>query len=248
VNDAHRMKNWAAQQGFDESLTLTDDEPIKPVRENMRLAMKWLVDAAGPSDSLFLHYSGHGSTTNNSPSRYKPGADADDTIVPLDWAEAGEIVDNDLYKWLVEPLKQSTARLTVVFDCCHSGSGLDLHSNYRVNRDNSDVVRLIPNARPKLNQTADVVLLSACDDNQVAMDESDGVDSYGVLCHALLLQHHTKPDSSYRTMMLQIQRHLFEDPEMTQRPQLSAEGNLNLEAPFSVINDGVSRFLSEESG
>ncbi|RKP22239.1 peptidase C14, caspase domain-containing protein [Syncephalis pseudoplumigaleata] len=54
----------------------------------------------------------------------------DETIVPLDYEKAGMIVDDDLHELLVRPLKPGV-RLTAVFDCCHSGTVLDLPFTYK---------------------------------------------------------------------------------------------------------------------
>lgn len=46
-------------------------------------------------------------------------------LVPLDYATAGQIRDDDLYKQIVLGLKAGVYA-TFVMDCCHSGSVLDL--------------------------------------------------------------------------------------------------------------------------
>jgi hypothetical protein len=49
----------------------------------------------------------------------------DECIYPVDFKQAGPIVDNDLHDILVRSL-QPGVRLTAIFDSCHSGSVLDL--------------------------------------------------------------------------------------------------------------------------
>ena len=49
----------------------------------------------------------------------------DETLIPVDFETAGEIRDDDLYKCLVAPMKKGVT-VTCVFDCCHSGTVLDL--------------------------------------------------------------------------------------------------------------------------
>lgn len=49
----------------------------------------------------------------------------DETLVPLDYQQAGQIRDDLIFDTLVKPLPEG-ANLTVVMDCCHSGSILDL--------------------------------------------------------------------------------------------------------------------------
>lgn len=84
----------------------------------------------GPSDtqdSLFFHYSGHGSRVRDQDGDEDDGYD--ETIIPVDYKSAGEIVDDELHWVLVKPLPPG-CRLTAIFDCCHSGSALDLPYTY----------------------------------------------------------------------------------------------------------------------
>ncbi|KPV77110.1 uncharacterized protein RHOBADRAFT_34587, partial [Rhodotorula graminis WP1] len=98
-----------------------------PTRANIIRAMEWLVRDARPNDSLFFHYSGHGGQQRATEGDEADGMD--ENIYPLDHKTAGTIVDNDMHRILVTPLPQG-CRLTAVFDCCHSGSALDLPYTY----------------------------------------------------------------------------------------------------------------------
>lgn len=42
-------------------MTPCQDPWKRPTKANILTTMKWLVDGAQPGDSLFFHYSGHGS-------------------------------------------------------------------------------------------------------------------------------------------------------------------------------------------
>jgi hypothetical protein len=106
----------------------------RPTRANMTAAFDWLVGGAAAGDRLLLHYSGHGG---NLPALVA-GSEADgrdETLVPVDYATAGEIRDDELRARLVERLKGTGASLRVILDCCHSGTGLDLRYNLAFGRD-----------------------------------------------------------------------------------------------------------------
>jgi hypothetical protein len=90
--------------------------------------MKWLVQGAQPNDSLFFHYSGHGGTAKDSQNDEIDGFD--ETILPLDYAKNGQIIDDVIYENLVQPLPKG-CRLTAIFDSCHSGTVLDLPYTYQ---------------------------------------------------------------------------------------------------------------------
>jgi hypothetical protein len=85
--------------------------------------MQWLVKDARPNDALFFHYSGHGGQQADTDGDEADGMD--ENIYPLDHKTAGTIVDDDMHAIMVKTLPQG-CRLTAIFDCCHSGSALDL--------------------------------------------------------------------------------------------------------------------------
>ncbi|TNY19229.1 metacaspase-1 [Rhodotorula diobovata] len=133
-NDVRNVSKFLVERyGYkEEDMVLLLDErgaaPMSiPTRENMIRAMQWLVRDARPNDSLFFHYSGHGGQTRGNEGDEVDGMD--ETLYPLDHKTAGHIVDNDLHRIMVGPLPQG-CRLTAIFDCCHSGSALDLPYMY----------------------------------------------------------------------------------------------------------------------
>lgn len=108
---------------------LTDDQRdpnFQPTRQNIINAIGWLVSGLAPGDSLFLHYSGHGGTVAD-----KDGDELEDqTIFPVDHSRAGQITDDELNARICKMIPPGV-RLTALFDCCHSGSVLDLPFMYK---------------------------------------------------------------------------------------------------------------------
>ncbi|KAI8928014.1 caspase domain-containing protein [Entophlyctis helioformis] len=135
INDAQNMRRFlTTRYGFRDDpnhiVMLTDDQqnPVfRPTKQNILNAIQWLVAGSRPGDSLFFHFSGHGSQQADKDGDEEDGFD--ETICPLDFKTAGQIVDDDLNNMLVKPLPHGV-RLTAVFDCCHSGSALDLPFTY----------------------------------------------------------------------------------------------------------------------
>jgi hypothetical protein len=81
-----------------------------------------LIDGAREGDVLFFYFSGHGSQVKNSLSEEPDHLD--ESIVPADaWEGASDIRDKELRRRFV-PLLDRGARLTVILDSCHSGSGV----------------------------------------------------------------------------------------------------------------------------
>ncbi|KAG0322198.1 Ca(2+)-dependent cysteine protease [Linnemannia gamsii] len=128
VNDTAIMKGFLQDRGFedDKIRILTDDQVgtcWMPTRENILENLKWLIRDAKKNDSYFLHYSGHGGQIQDFDGDETAGFD--NCIFPLDHTETGVITDDELHNMLVKALPPGV-RLTAVFDCCHSGSALDL--------------------------------------------------------------------------------------------------------------------------
>ncbi|TFK21635.1 metacaspase [Coprinopsis marcescibilis] len=133
VNDVQNIyqfltSNWGYRQ--ENVVVLTDDQRDarrRPTRQNIIDAANWLSSNAEPNDALFFHFSGHGTHSEDTDGDEHDGRD--EAICPVDYAEAGTIVDDDLHDLLVKPLPVG-CRLTVLFDSCHSGSALDLPYMY----------------------------------------------------------------------------------------------------------------------
>ena len=88
--------------------------------------MDWLVSE--PQTTCFLHYSGHGGQVKDPDGDRASGFD--DTIVPVDYLTSGQLDSDTLHRRLVSHLPPSSS-LFVVFDCCHSGSAIELPFVYR---------------------------------------------------------------------------------------------------------------------
>ncbi|PNS21275.1 hypothetical protein CAC42_1054 [Sphaceloma murrayae] len=129
INDVKNVSAYLNEYfGYkrEDMVILTDDQQnamSQPTKANMIRAMHWLVKDARPNDSLFFHYSGHGGQTRDLDGDEDDGVD--EVVYPVDFRQAGHIVDDELHNLLVRPL-QPGVRLTAIFDSCHSGSALDL--------------------------------------------------------------------------------------------------------------------------
>mmetsp|Transcript_69735 Transcript_69735/g.159928 ORF Transcript_69735/g.159928 Transcript_69735/m.159928 type:complete len:366 (-) Transcript_69735:155-1252(-) len=126
-NDVLVMKQFIVeQQGFDENnikVLMDDGQHQNPEKENIMNGIRWLIDGAQSGDSLFMHYSGHGTQMKDDDGDEADGMD--EALCPVDYPSAGMIRDDDMFRELVATLPAG-CRLTVVMDCCHSGSILDL--------------------------------------------------------------------------------------------------------------------------
>lgn len=97
-----------------------------PTRDNI---IRELYNAANQSksgkiDTIWIHYSGHGSYVRDSDHDEDDGLD--ECILPCDFKENGIITDDTLFNIL----KEITCPVYITMDCCHSGTGFDLPFSY----------------------------------------------------------------------------------------------------------------------
>lgn len=137
-NDVNNIKNYLVRaQGFSESdmLILMDDgRHHPPTKRNIEDAFRRITEYSQAGDVVFIHYSGHGGRVRDYSGDEEDGYD--ETLIPVDFKTAGHIVDDDILKILVKPMRAGV-NCTVLMDCCHSGTVLDLP--YRFSADDSQM-------------------------------------------------------------------------------------------------------------
>lgn len=118
VNDVKNLQGvLTTLYGFAKTdiTTLIDYDATK---KNMQAAIKALIASGKAGDVLLLHYSGHGA---NVPDANGDEADKRDEILcptDLDWKDP---LTDDWLRVTIDKLKAGV-NLTIVMDCCHSGS------------------------------------------------------------------------------------------------------------------------------
>uniref|UniRef100_A0A383VPH1 Peptidase C14 caspase domain-containing protein n=1 Tax=Tetradesmus obliquus TaxID=3088 RepID=A0A383VPH1_TETOB len=122
VNDVNAMYSMLTTHfGFaPENITkLIDTDPSgeQPTGANIKRHLTEMVAASQPGDVLFFHYSGHGTQV---PSDHEEADAKDEALCPTDM---NTITDDDLRTIFVN--LADGVKLTVVADCCHSGTLLD---------------------------------------------------------------------------------------------------------------------------
>lgn len=94
-----------------------------PTKQNIRNAMQWLVSGCKAGDSLVFHFSGHGIQVVDDNGDEEDGYD--EALLPMDYEQEKEIVDDEINATLVRPLPAG-ATLHAIIDASHSGTILDL--------------------------------------------------------------------------------------------------------------------------
>lgn len=131
VNDVNLIADILTEQfGFDAAnRRMLTDEAATTAAILERL--EWLVADNEPGDVLYFHYSGHGSQMVNQTyeADYEPDG-KDEIICPHDLNWRDKVIRDDDLKRIFDKVPNGVS-LTVVLDCCNSGTGLDQDSEYQ---------------------------------------------------------------------------------------------------------------------
>jgi uncharacterized caspase-like protein len=116
AQDVRKMKDYLEAQGFDEVVTLVDEQVTPGAFRRPQLYLQGKMQA---NDRFLFYYSGHGTTsgTGMATRGFLPLADETD-----DGRHARSIAMLDLVKWLKG---LATQHLLVVLDSCFSGLAVD---------------------------------------------------------------------------------------------------------------------------
>lgn len=211
INDINDINTRIVNQGFKNISILTDHTTIKPTRTNILSAFTNLLTNSTAGDLLFFVYSGHGSYQRDNNGDETSGQDQ--LICPLDF---NMIIDDELKSIIQTNLKKGVT-LFAIFDCCFSGTVLDLKYQYldSLNYDNfSENIK-------QLETLGNVFMISGCTDSQTSDDAIVNNKWNGAMTWSLLQSLKQKPNCSWRELIKNM-RELLKKSEYTQIPQFSS--------------------------
>ena len=120
-NDTSNVKDYLINVlGFQEQeiLVLMDDgnHPM-PTKQNIMDGFERLVRYSQPGDVVFISFSGHGGNVKDEDGDEEDGMD--ESIIPVDFREAGQIIDDDILADLIKPMPEGgTFVLCCAVLCC----------------------------------------------------------------------------------------------------------------------------------
>ncbi|PBK84635.1 hypothetical protein ARMGADRAFT_1036873 [Armillaria gallica] len=238
INDVQAMQDFLISHyhfSASDVVTMTDNSPLLlPTRSNILRQLHDMVRNAQEGDSLTIYYAGHGTRYSESIYTTVSSMEEDvvDAICPLD---RGKIVDGEMVmditnRDLCEILSEARANVTLVLDCCHGGSFIDVQNcrSGKVRYANPllamgrTLFQRNPTARIHHNGTvAPYVLLQACQSFQVAFEGCPGNSpTHGNFTRALVdaLKVDVERTMSYKDLLSHI------GPLPLQTPVLCGDG------------------------
>ena len=224
INDVEDIQNKIkTQYGFNNILIMTDNTSKKPTKANILNEIKILLTKANSGDILFLTFSGHGTTIKDTTSDDRDGFD--ELFVPLDF----NCISDDEIKIIINNNLKKDVTLFALFDCCHSGTILDLRYQYfdSENYDNST-------ENTKETETiGNVIMISGCMDNQTSADTYVESKYQGALTWAFLDTINKNPKLSWKDLITTM-RTTLKTSNYEQIPQLSSGKKLDLTTKFCL--------------
>jgi hypothetical protein len=126
VNDARDVEAMLKQSfGFTNVAVLLDEQATTA---NIKSGLLSLIKDARPGDVLFFHYSGHGSQIRDTSGDEQE--ELDEIICPVDLDWNTKLITDDYMKWVFDQVPAGV-NVTVLLDCCNSGSALDQDETYQ---------------------------------------------------------------------------------------------------------------------
>jgi hypothetical protein len=246
INDIHNVTAYLQTvRGYltASCIMMSDATPRKPTRANIMAAFKELLQGVRAGDELWFHYSGHGTLQRDTNGDEESGSDS--CICPLDFNQTGFITDDVIRSALVA-LVPSGARLYIVLDACHSGTGCDLRykyddSSYLLNNAAAPLPAVYDPNSWSLRQTSyeykryaktagEVFCISGCQDSQTSADAFLAGKAAGALTFCLLQALNANNPATYKW------KHLLKDVccgerigQFTQRTSITSGTPMNPE-------------------
>ncbi|CAE6509141.1 unnamed protein product [Rhizoctonia solani] len=214
VNDVFNIKRFLVEHfGYeDENIRVLSDSESShgeigealPTRTNIVRYIRWLVGDAQPDDSLFFHFSGHGSNQEDLDGDEYDGMD--ESICPTDYETAGVLVDD------------------------YETSGAIKEPDDLQGEAEDEAVAIDAHQKRFKWSPADVISLSGCRDSQTSADAQFGGLPSGALSYAFIRAFAKFPQMTYAQLLKVIRNELH--GKFDQKPQLSSSHPIDMDLLF----------------
>jgi len=220
INDLEAFDKMARDYyGFTDSKYLRDDkqEDSMPTRKNILASLEDMLKSAQEGSTLLFCYSGHGSYVRDKDGNEPTGMDQ--VIVPSDF----EFILDDEFKALLTKYVKKGITFIAFFDCCNSGSILDLKYQWSDSLFNDKHTY-----NSKLIETeGNVIMISGSSDVQTSSDAWINGKYAGAMRWSLMETLKTNKEISWLEL-LDSMRTLLKNSQYTQTPQLSSGREIDM--------------------
>lgn len=239
VNDAIHLRNLLTQKmGFtDKDIMLcTDHTPMKPTKAVMLKLIHDLVMWTHRQyvDSIFISYSGHGTSVQDATSDELDGKD--EALVPLDYKTNGVIVDDELSA-LIKKVHPRTD-VVILVDACHSGTIMDFPYRY-ISGDKRTI-------ESKVDIPCRAVMISGCRDHQLSQEVWSFADDKKITGLMTASFIHALEVHGYNVTCWKLIKYMKDritEMGFAQRPQMSTSRRLDETTAFIKTDKDTRPFM-----
>jgi len=219
VNDVANVKKRLLSKGFNVTC-ITDYTDKKPIKDVILEEFKTLLTTSSSGDLLFFMYSGHGS---NILDRNADEVDGMDELIIT--SDLKSIVDDEL-KSLLNQFLPKNVTMFAMFDCCFSGTILDLKYQF-LNGSNYD--QYVENSK-NVETPGTVYMISGCTDKQTSADAYIKNQSQGAMTWALL----ESLNSLTWRQLIKNMRNVLNKSGFTQIPQFASSNFIDIDSSIFI--------------
>lgn len=222
INDAKSIELYLRENGFTNIKMMTDETSIAPTKTNILNELKYLLETSNKNDTLFIYYSGHGSYTLDRNGDELDGRD--ELLVPLDF----NYIKDDELKEIINSYGKADTKLIALFDCCNSGTALDLKYQILEKLNYDDITE-----NGKITETpCNTMFISGCRDEQLSMETTINNKVQGLMTWSFLEVIKNNNNISWRNLVKKM-RELLRNKSY-QIPQLSSGKIFNPDNFFTL--------------
>jgi hypothetical protein len=223
-NDVLNIKNKLLTLGY-------NDNNIKTILDasananNILDSLTNLLTTSVSGDLLIFHYSGHGSyEIDKNLDEFNTNCDQD--IVGVDLKK---ISDDILKSTIVKNLKPNVT-LIALFDCCYSGSVLDLRYQYMDTLNNNNYVENMN----ELETSGSVIMISGCTDTQTSADAMINDMRQGAMTWSFLKSLNDASNNITWRQLIVNMRNSLKSKKFSQIPQISSGNIMELDSKVFI--------------
>ena len=100
--------------------TPVEDPQLWPTKQNVTSAFNKITELATPGDSIYIHYSGHGTREEPSAKSYNPTGDLALVLPPRDKEKPEMYLFGRSLAYYLNAMVKKELMVTLVLDCCFS--------------------------------------------------------------------------------------------------------------------------------
>ena len=218
ITDAKNIEVLLKANNFNDTKLITDETNIKPTKDNMLKEIKKIISEAIEGDLIFIYYSGHGTQELDKGLDEIDGLD--ELIAPLDFMNGRKFIKDDELKLIIQENLKANVNLFCLFDCCTSGTALDLRYQFLEKLNYDNFTENLKNLETKGN----VVFISGSRDNEYSFENNFGSDNtQGVMTRSFREIINNKGNQiSWRVLLKSIRDLVKKYNSPFQTPQLSS--------------------------